>query len=203
MTAVGMSEREPSFLHQQPAEPLRVAPPAGPHEAPRAPALGRTRDAAPSFHAAGFWRRALGALLDLALLAPVVTLLVWLAGSLTGIELPEARYRSLDFWLDLMLASDPALLGGTGLAIAIALVYALVFQLTTGRTPGMRAVGIRVIDLYGEPPATGRVLARTAGYLAGLATLGLGFLWIGFDSERRGLHDYLSGTVVVKHRAPR
>ena len=36
--------------------------------------------------------------------------------------------------------------------------------------------------------------------MAGLATLGLGFLWIAFDSEKRGLHDWLSGTYVVKER---
>jgi uncharacterized RDD family membrane protein YckC len=29
-------------------------------------------------------------------------------------------------------------------------------------------------------------------------TLGLGFLWIGFDSEKRGLQDWVSGTYVVK-----
>ena len=83
-------------------------------------------------------------------------------------------------------------------AIAIALVYALIFHLTTGRTPGMRAVRVRVIDLYGDPPSTGRALVRCAGYLACVATLGLGFLWVAFDSEKRGLHDVLSGTLVVK-----
>ena len=31
-----------------------------------------------------------------------------------------------------------------------------------------------------------------------VATLGLGFFWIGFDSEKRGLHDWLAGTYVVK-----
>jgi uncharacterized RDD family membrane protein YckC len=62
----------------------------------------------------------------------------------------------------------------------------------------MRAVKIRIIDLYGDEPSTRRALLRTVGYLAGFATLGLGFLWVGFDAERRGLHDWLSGTYVVK-----
>jgi uncharacterized RDD family membrane protein YckC len=26
----------------------------------------------------------------------------------------------------------------------------------------------------------------------------LGFLWIGFDSEKRGLHDWIAGTYVVR-----
>ena len=32
------------------------------------------------------------------------------------------------------------------------------------------------------------------------ATLGLGFAWIGFDREKRGLHDWLAGTYVVRGR---
>jgi uncharacterized RDD family membrane protein YckC len=26
----------------------------------------------------------------------------------------------------------------------------------------------------------------------------LGFLWVGFDSEKRGLHDWIAGTYVIK-----
>jgi uncharacterized RDD family membrane protein YckC len=199
-----MSDREPSFLGGDTGEARlagpRVASLANDLRITRPPPLATrpARDAAPTFHAAGFWRRLGGAIIDLAIIAPVCLLLGWLAGNLTGIHLPAARYRSLDFWLDLLLASDPALVGGLGLSIAIALIYALIFQVATGRTPGMRAVGARVIDLYGDDPTVRRSLLRTAGYLAALGTLGLGFLWIAFDSEKRGLHDYLSGTFVVK-----
>ena len=46
--------------------------------------------------------------------------------------------------------------------------------------------------------ATPRALVRTAGYVVSVASLGLGFLWIAFDSEKRGLHDWMAGTYVVK-----
>jgi uncharacterized RDD family membrane protein YckC len=62
----------------------------------------------------------------------------------------------------------------------------------------MRTLGLTIVDLYGDPPSVLRSIARTVGYLAAAVTLGLGFLWIGFDRERRGLHDWLSGTHVVK-----
>jgi uncharacterized RDD family membrane protein YckC len=26
----------------------------------------------------------------------------------------------------------------------------------------------------------------------------LGFFWVGFDSEKRGLHDWIAGTYVIK-----
>ena len=57
---------------------------------------------------------------------------------------------------------------------------------------------MRIIDIYGEAPSATRYVTRTLGYLACFATLSLGFLWAGFDSERRGLHDWISGTYVVK-----
>lgn len=204
-----MPEREPSVL----GDPEAAG--GGPAEAPSSsesrgksadpgppaePAAARPmrRPTGPTFHAAGFWRRLGGAGIDLAILIPVALIMCWLAGLITGIHLPATRYRALDTWLDLFLSSDPALVGGLGLTIAIGCIYAAVFQVTMARTPGMMVTKTRIIDLYGDPPSTARAAARTAGYVAGVATLGLGFLWIGFDAEKRGLHDWISGTHVVK-----
>lgn len=176
-----------------------AAAPESPRDRP-ASALARraARPDAPTFHVAGFWRRLGAAGIDLAIVVPVSLALAWVAGQLAGVHLPPSRHRGVDFWLDLLLASDPALVGALGLTLAIATVYVLVFQITIGRTPGMKVLKTRIIDVYGDPPSTGRAAARTAGYLAGVATLGLGFLWVGFDSEKRGLHDWISGSYVVK-----
>lgn len=183
-----------------PASKPATAPTSKPAiEAPaKRPAPLGKRTNAPTFYVAGFWRRLAAAAVDLAIILPVSYLLCWIAGSLAGIHLPQTRHRGLDFWLDLFLDSDPALVGAFGLTLAIGAIYVMVFQVTAARTPGMRLLKTRIIDLYGDPPSTGRALARTAGYLAGVATLALGFLWIGFDSEKRGLHDWVSGTYVVK-----
>jgi uncharacterized RDD family membrane protein YckC len=180
------------------AEPRPRSGPAVPGSARRRRPGPAARPSAPVFHAAGFWRRVAAAAIDLAIVLPVALLLAWLAGHLAGVHLPPSRHRGLDFWLDLLLAHDPALVGAIGLILAIATVYLLVFQITIARTPGMKVLKTRIIDAYGDPPSTGRAVARTAGYLAGVVTLGLGFLWIGFDSEKRGLHDWMSGTHVVK-----
>ncbi|HTE50614.1 MAG TPA: RDD family protein [Kofleriaceae bacterium] len=165
---------------------------------PRDPIARGGRSAAPTFYVAGFWRRVAAGIIDLAVLAPVMLLLTWLAAVVTGIHLPPANHRGLDFWLDMILAREPALVGGIGLAMAIAIIYLFLFQATTGRTPGMRVLRVEVIDLFGESPSILRTAARTAGYLASAATLGLGFLWVGFDSEKRALHDWLAGTYVVR-----
>ncbi|MEZ4365442.1 MAG: RsmE family RNA methyltransferase [Kofleriaceae bacterium] len=149
---------------------------------------------APTVYVVGFWRRLGAGLIDLAVIAPAALAVVWLASRLTGVHLP----RGLDFWLDLILASDPALVMATGLTIAVAAVYALVFQVLQARTLGMRVLKMRVIDVHGDPPSPARCLARTLGYVGGVATLFLGFLWIGFDREKRGLQDWIAGTYVIR-----
>lgn len=151
-----------------------------------------------TFVVSGFWKRLVAAAIDLAIILPVSLLLCKVAGSLANLHLPSSRVWGLDFWLDLLLASDPALVGALGLTLAIASIYSLIFHISMGRTLGMRALKLRIIDVYGDEISTPRALARTAGYLLGVASLGLGFLWIAFDSEKRGLHDWLAGTYVVK-----
>jgi uncharacterized RDD family membrane protein YckC len=156
------------------------------------------RDDAPTVWVAGMWRRLLAALVDAAIVVPAAAAAVWAASRLAGMQLPPVRGGKIDAWLDLVLAGDPAVLGALGLAAAVAAVYLLCFQVLAARTPGMRLLGVRVIDVYGAPPSALRSLARTAGYFVSAATGGLGFLWIGFDREKRGLHDWLAGTYVVK-----
>lgn len=153
---------------------------------------------AKTFYVCGFWKRAFAAGIDLAIIIPVAALLSKVAGSLTGLSFPASRVQGLDFWLDLLLSQDSALIGVLGLTLAIASIYSLIFHISMGRTIGMRALKLRIIDVYGDEPSTTRALARTAGYAVATASLGLGFIWIAFDSEKRGLHDWLAGTYVVK-----
>jgi uncharacterized RDD family membrane protein YckC len=149
---------------------------------------------------AGFWRRLVGGAIDALIVMPAWLLLAWLAGKLTGLALPAAHSATIDYWLDLFLAGDPALWGALGLGAAIAAVYLLVFQVTMGRTLGMRVMDLKVIDVFGDPPSAWRAGARTLGYFANLLTIGLGFIWVGFDPEKRGLHDWLAGTYVARDR---
>ena len=76
-------------------------------------------------------------------------------------------------------------------------ITARIFLQEDPRT-GKRLVGVRVVTWYGEPPTLVRSLVRTFGYLLSAALLWLGFIWIGFDREKRGLHDWIAGTYVVR-----
>jgi len=151
---------------------------------------------------AGFWRRFAQAFVDAAIVVPVALLLSWISGKISGLVLPPTRSAGIDYWLDLALAGEPALWGGFLLGAAIATLYLLLFQAMTGRTLGMRLLKVRVIDVYGNPPGALRATLRALGYLACVLTLGLGFVWIAFDREKRGLHDWIAGTYVILEDAP-
>jgi uncharacterized RDD family membrane protein YckC len=165
-----------------------------------APELRMTVRGAPTVYVVGFWRRFAAAIVDLAIVIPVSLIITLIVSKLGGVHLPPSNLRLLDvdLWIDLVLATDPALLMGFVLFTAIGLTYLLVFHIILGRTLGMRLFKVRVIDVYGDRPSPARCAARVAGYLAGVATLFLGFLWMGFDSEKRALHDWIAGTYVIR-----
>jgi uncharacterized RDD family membrane protein YckC len=131
---------------------------------------------------------------------PTALLITLIVSKISGVRLPSSNLSPLDIdlWIDLVLATDPAIVMALVLLFAIGLTYLFVFHLVLGRTLGMRLLKIRVIDVYGEPPSPARCAVRCAGYLASVATLFLGFLWMGFDSEKRGLQVWIAVTYVVR-----
>jgi len=203
-----MSDREPALLRdpsrddgfrsaaEQASEAPSIEPAPRPVQEPIAPRPSRE---AAAVYVVGFWRRLAAAVIDLALVIPATLILTVIASRITGVHLPtNLRVIDIDLWIDLVLATDPALIMGLVLFSAIGLTYLLVFQIVVGRTLGMRVLHLKIIDIYGDPPSGARCVARCAGYLASVATLFLGFLWIGFDSEKRGLQDWIAGTYVIR-----
>ena len=192
-----MSEAEPAILGA-------VGAPAPPtvdtaREATPRPVRPATRRGdAPTVYVAGFWHRLAAGAVDAGIVLPVALLLTLLTNLIAGIHLPPGKISQPEFWLDLVLTSDPAVVTAIVIVLAVASIYGFVFTATAGQTLGMRVLKLRVIDVYGDPPSYLRVGLRTAGYLAGLATLLLGFVWIGFDAEKRGLHDWIAGTYVIR-----
>ena len=193
-----MSETtEPSHL-RDPADGRSQA--IDPPTRASAPELRPSARGAPTVYVVGFWRRLAAAIVDLAIVIPVSLIITLIVSKIGGVHLPPSNIRLLDvdLWIDLVLATDPALLMAFVLVTGIGLTYLLVFHIILGRTLGMRLFKMRVIDVFGDRPSPARCIARCAGYLAGVATLFLGFLWMGFDSEKRGLHDWIAGTYVIR-----
>ena len=97
----------------------------------------------------------------------------------------------------------PAEGGFISLVVLIVLVvtigYFPWFWSRGGATPGMRLMNLRVVrDSDGGPLSVGQALLRLVGYWVSSFVFYLGFIWIFLDKRRRGWHDLIAGTVVVK-----
>ena len=71
------------------------------------------------------------------------------------------------------------------------------FWTRRGQTLGMQSWRLRVEREDGRLLTWADTLRRLAWAVLSLAPLGLGYLWIAIDPERRAWHDRLSGTRVV------
>lgn len=67
-----------------------------------------------------------------------------------------------------------------------------------GATPGKMALSMEIVMADGRPLTTSAAVLRYIGYIVNVATLGIGYLMIAFTPQKRGLHDYIAGTVVVR-----
>ena len=78
------------------------------------------------------------------------------------------------------------------------------FIATKGQTLGKVALGIQVVDSKGDIPGIGAVLLREiVGKFLSAIALGLGYPWGAWDPEKRGWHDHIAGTYVVRKQAER
>jgi uncharacterized RDD family membrane protein YckC len=66
-----------------------------------------------------------------------------------------------------------------------------------GRTLGMAILGLQVVTVEGRPISHRQAVLRTVGLGLTLLTLGIGFLGIVYQRERRALDDFVAGTAVV------
>ncbi|HPH29811.1 MAG TPA: RDD family protein [Pseudomonadota bacterium] len=150
-----------------------------------------------AYRAAGFFRRAAAAVIDILLIFPVLAVLGILLCVVLGQPIPRLAELSPDLLLasllDGNLAGEALLVLGT----IITLLYFFIFHATRGQTPGKQALGLLVVDVYGEKPGLAKSLFRTVGYALSALPFSLGLLWIGFDREKRALHDWVAGTYVV------
>jgi uncharacterized RDD family membrane protein YckC len=85
------------------------------------------------------------------------------------------------------------------LTLLLLLLYFPFFWARGGQTPGMALFGLRVVnDRTGGRIGWGTAFLRVLGMYVASAVFYLGFIWIFVDKRRRGFHDLIAGTVVVK-----
>ena len=77
-------------------------------------------------------------------------------------------------------------------------VAAILFWLKKQATPGKMVVSIKVVDATtGQTMSVGQSVGRYFAYFLSAFPLGLGFIWVAFDSKKQGWHDKLANTVVL------
>ncbi len=67
----------------------------------------------------------------------------------------------------------------------------------SGKSIGMAVFGLRVVTAEGAPITTRQAVLRTLCVPLSIAVLGLGFVGIFYQRERRAMHDLMVGTAVV------
>lgn len=151
----------------------------------------------------GFWYRVLAGTVDLVLLVPLLMLFAAVTAAAGGREMRSVSEIGPSYLVELALEGGVGGMAALWMAALVGLLYFVVFHALRGQTLGERLLGIRVIDEWGETPSLPRVLLRTVAGVVSLAGGCLGFLWIAFDREKRGLHDWVAGTYVVRARMTR
>ena len=67
-----------------------------------------------------------------------------------------------------------------------------------GRTLGKAALKLKVVKPDGSRVSYWRALGRALAYYLNQVTFSLSFLIIAFTNKKRGLHDYIADTIVIK-----
>jgi len=150
----------------------------------------------------GFWIR-LGAYLIDAILLNVVTSIV------TAI-LFFAVFGSQINWWDWMYSYDFQMASENlvrffqfyGLTALVTFIITAGYYTAAigkwGKTIGKMATGLKVVRADGSRVSYWRAFARYWGYQLNWLTLGIGFLVIAFNKDKRGLHDLVCDTMVIR-----
>lgn len=134
---------------------------------------------------AGFWIRLGATVVDMILItvitAPVLYLLY---GSVYGDANNPEIYRGMGEVVVSWIA--PA-------------IATILFWRYRQATPGKMLFALKVIDAEtGATLKLGQAIGRYFAYYISFLPLGLGVIWIVFDSKKRSWHDKLANTVVIR-----
>jgi len=138
----------------------------------------------------GFFRRANALGIDLFVIALLSTIMAVMA--YVGYKVGLGAHG-------LVIAGDNAAalfailtLGWIGLASG----YFIILHGMGGQTIGKRLLGLRVVGADREPPSFRQAAIRWFAEI-GFAPIGLGLLWVLWQAEKRGWHDFAARTWVI------
>jgi uncharacterized RDD family membrane protein YckC len=158
-----------------------------------APIVVEESSSAPRITYGGFWRRLSAFIVDfivIFLLSMIMTIMAYV-GYKVGLR---AHQRNLSF-----SNAAPLVAFLTSACVFLASVYFVLFHGMDGRTIGKWLFGLRVVGEGQSPINYRRALLRWIGTVGfGCLSIGLSFLWILWSGEKRGWHDFLARTWVIR-----
>lgn len=150
---------------------------------------------------AGFWIRTGAYLIDLIILgvaqgAVQMAFVPRMLRPLTEVQpnsTPEEAFSAIGSMLGLVAVS-------TLISVVISSLYEGLFVAHFAATPGKMALGLKVVRPDGRPVGVGRAFGRYFAKMLSAIMLWIGFIMVAFDSDKRGLHDMICDTRVVRTR---
>ncbi len=139
-----------------------------------------------NFNFAGFWVRAGATILDGIILFPVNLLL----GFLLGMSMFNSIQNDPGSALSMQLLAQ-------FLQFAVSFLYTTLLIWKYSGTLGVHASGLRIVNADGTPISYLKSVGRYFAYMLNGFTLGIGFIMVAFDKEKRALHDIICGTRVI------
>jgi len=126
---------------------------------------------APGVVFGGFWIRLLAYILDAIILGVIQAGLVSAMGQTSGQSI-----------------------GGL-----ISIAYFIGMWGVMGQTIGMMPFGLRIVrNADGGKITWGNAVLRFIGMIVAFVCLFIGVIWVAFDARKRGWHDMIGGTVVIR-----
>jgi uncharacterized RDD family membrane protein YckC len=148
----------------------------------------------------GFWRRVAARLLD--------TFILWFAGQIViglvgvlffpGVMLMMEKLRGHQPTPEQAMVMMPFIGVAVGISLCLGIACDCFFLKKYSATPGKLALGLAIYRADGSPLSTGRIIARYFALVLNVFTLGLSYFIVALDDEKRGVHDYVCDTRVVR-----
>ncbi len=143
---------------------------------------------------AGFWIRLAAFLIDAIILLPIIWVfngllslgfgLGWMGGNVDPL-MPRGAVSGVFYLLGILIP------------FLIILAYLFGFWGWRGQTPGKMALRLKITERDGSDIDWGTAITRLLGYILSFLIVLIGYIWIGFDTNRQGLHDKIADTYVI------
>lgn len=151
----------------------------------------------PVLNFAGFWVRFGAYLIDLIPIIIIINILIYVFFGLSPFD-TSGRVIDLDGQEFGETEVVKALV--RYLSFFVWIVYCAIAESSSWQgTLGKKMLGIKVSDEYGNRISFGKSILRNLSKILSYLILAIGFIWAGFDKKKRGWHDFIAKTYVIRN----